>query len=171
MMPTRHSQKQSNGNATTSAATGDDRDSPGGDTPEVCKQSTSSRKSGPTASEKDSLSMYHNKVGTSDTFLITSALVKEAKEAPDKTNNKTEEPTHPGTDEVEAPESGDEMDGKKYINQHREMVVCESYPKEGIMTGSPIYTSIEIADKAYANKSASEQRAFNPTGYLLVVSL
>eukprot|EP00957_Ditylum_brightwellii_P009043 683343-Ditylum_brightwellii.AAC.1 len=61
------------------------------------------------------------------------------------------------------------MDDKKYINHHKEMVVYESYPKEGIMTGSPIYTSIEIADKAYANKSASEQRAFNPTGCLLVV--
>eukprot|EP00957_Ditylum_brightwellii_P008265 624777-Ditylum_brightwellii.AAC.1 len=87
-------------------------------------------------------------MGSSVNHTMMSTAVEETENPPEKINNKANHPTSPDTDEVEEVKSTDKTDGMSYKNQHGEAGLFKCYPKEGVTIESPLYESVEEADKA-----------------------
>eukprot|EP00957_Ditylum_brightwellii_P028301 2137788-Ditylum_brightwellii.AAC.1 len=96
-------------------------------------------------------------------------------EGTELSNNKTFNKTNTSalqeqnnTEEGGGAVSGGEVD---YESRQGEQGMYKSYPKEGILDGCPFFLSIDEGYTAFSRLKIAEQKAFDPTGCILVVKL
>eukprot|EP00957_Ditylum_brightwellii_P149660 11396554-Ditylum_brightwellii.AAC.1 len=88
-----------------------------------------------------------------------------------KTNNKTNTPALQEQNDAEEGDgvvSGGEVDCKS--RQGKEGMY-KLYPNEGILGGCPFFLSVDEGYTAFSRLKSAEQKAFDPTGFLLAVKL